>query len=172
LKKSFVVISGLLVFLTLIPVHIYAEAPPKLPPECISKMEERDEHYNKLIMQDIISNFKLDINERSYIEMTRRELLASYMIYGGREKDNYFNSINEHFDIAAYRGEPRLFIRPQEAYVLYKDHDNNDIMIHLKLNGTIWVVIDQKKKKGNEIEYKLIKCEKEYLEKKKEYYSN
>ncbi|THE13658.1 hypothetical protein E1I69_07020 [Bacillus timonensis] len=171
MKKSFVVISCLLIFIVLNPVYIFAKAPPKLSPECLRKMEERDKHFNKLIMQEIIANFKLDINERSYLEMSPRELLAANMVYGGWENDSYFNSINKHF-IGEFRGEPRLFIKPQEAFVLYKDPDNNDVMIHLKLIGTIWGVIDQKKKKGNEIEYKEMKCEKKYFKKKKEYYSN
>ncbi|WP_226670539.1 hypothetical protein [Metabacillus litoralis] len=170
MNKTFILVSGLLVVFVLNSLHINAEAPPKLSPECIKKMEKRDEQFTSLIMSDVISSFDLDIDEHSYIEVTSRDLDAANMIYGGKEKDDYYNSLMQHFNVAS-RGKPRLFIKPQEAYLLYKEPDYTDVMIHLELKGSKWEVIDQKKKKGNEIEYKQIKCEKEYIKKKKEYYS-
>lgn len=169
--KIFFISISLFILIHIQPQEIKAGELPELSVECIKKMEERDEQFTRLIMQDIISSFQLDIDEHAYIEVSFRELEAAKMIYNGKEKDDYYDSLKKQF-IVRSRGEPRLFIRPQEAYFLYKEPNNTDVMIHLQLIGTTWEEVDQKKKKGNNIEYKLLTCEKEYIEKKKKYYQN
>lgn len=170
MKNTIIFISGLLIFFILNSLHIYAEA-PELSTECIKKMESRNEQRTSLIMKDIITTFDLDIDEHSYSEVTYTDLLAAHMLYGGKEKDDYYHSLKQNFDVAS-SGEGRLYVRPTEGYFLYKEHDNTNVMVHLKLNNSKWEVIDQKKKKGNNIEYKQIKCEREYLKKRNAYYGS
>ena len=149
------------------PLH--AEA-PRLTPECMEQRKARDEQFTQQVIKDVISSFQLDIDEHQYIEVSARDLDAANMIYGGKEKDEYYDSLKKHFFVAT-RGNPRLFVRPQEAYVLYKKPDNTNVMVHLKLEKARWEVTGRNKKKGREIPYKLLPCEIDYLKKKKEFYS-
>lgn len=145
-----------------------AEELPRLSTECLEKMKNRDIQYNQALMKDIISNLDLDIDDQSYIEVQDKSLDAANLIYGGREIDEYYQSLHKQF-IVASRGKPTLFIKPGIAYVLYKQPNNMDVAVHLKLSNYEWVVVEKKKKEGNAIPYKLLKCEREYLKEKRDF---
>ena len=170
MKKTTIIISVLFVLLFINSVKVQANELPRLSTECLENMKTRDVHYNKAIMKDIISGHDLDIDDQSYIEVTDRGLDAANLIYGGKEIDEYYQSLHKQF-IVASRGKPILFVKPGEAYLLYKQPDNTNVAVHLKLNNLKWEVIEKKKEKGNAIEYKLLKCEKEYFKEKREYYN-
>lgn len=157
MSKIFILLNSLLFIFTLNSLRIEAKVRPEISPEC---MEMRMEHYTNRIIKDIMSNFDLDLEREGFIEMNSRDLDAANLIYGGNEKDDYYNSLIQHFNVSS-KGWPRLFVRPQEAYSLYKDPDNSDVMIHLKLKGYKWEVMERRKKKGNDIQYEKINCEKE-----------
>jgi hypothetical protein len=55
-----------------------------------------------------------------------------------------------------------------EGYFLYKEPDNTNVMVKIRLSDSKWEVLEEKKVKGNEIEYKPLKCEKDYLKKRNE----
>lgn len=156
-SKIFILLNSLLVIFTLNPLHIEAKVRPEISPEC---MEMRMEHYTNSVIKDIMSNFDIDLESEGFIEMNSRNLDATNLIYGGNEKDDYYNSLIQHFNVSS-KGWPRLFVRPQETYVLYKDLDNTDVMIHMIRMGSKWEVIEQQQKKGNNIQYEKINCEKE-----------
>ncbi len=140
----------------------------ELSPECIEQGKIRDELFNQRIMEDIISSFQLDI-DTSYDKFTLRDLEASHRLYGGREDDSYYLSLEKLFqdlDVST-RGTPRLFVRPQHAYFLYKETSNTNVMVELKLEDKEWVVLEQRKVPGNTIEYEQLKCEIAYLKKVK-----
>lgn len=170
MKKKLLFIFGLLICFNLGTLNIHAEA-PKLSQPCNQKIKWRNEQFTSQIMKDIISNFNLEIDEDGYAEVTSGDLDAANIIYGGKEKDTYYDSLKQQFYVESFGG-PRLFIKPLEAYVLYKQLDHTDVMVHLKLNNSKWEVIDTKKKSGNKIEFKRLKCENKYLREKKEFYSH
>ncbi|WP_462410318.1 hypothetical protein [Neobacillus sp. Marseille-QA0830] len=169
MKKIIPLLMGMSLISSLFSLPIHAEV-PRLTPDCLEQRKVRDEQFTNQVMKDVIATFNLDINEQSYSEISSRDLDAAHMIYGGKEKDDIYNSLKKHFFVAT-RGNPKLFVRPQEAYVLYKEHDNTNVMVHLKLKDKKWSVTDRKKKQGNQIQYEILPCEKEYLKKKKEFYS-
>ncbi|MGM7701886.1 hypothetical protein ACSVDE_09145 [Pseudalkalibacillus sp. Hm43] len=164
MKREMYLFVVVLIGLTLVPFKSYAEQ-PRLSEECMKKMELRNEKYNRLVMKDIIAGFNLDIDEVNYRKVTREGLETAYMIYGGKLRDDYYNSLKEYFNVAS-RGNPMLFVRPQEAYLLYKQLNNTNVMIHLKLNGSKWVEINRDKKSGNYIEFQKLKCETKYMKEK------
>lgn len=170
MRTTTIIIGGLLVSLCFNSVIAHADEPPRLSPDCIENMKNRDVHFNKALMKDIITSLELDIDDQSYIEVTDRGLDAANLIYGGKEIDEYYQSLHKQFVVAS-RGKPTLFIKPSEAYLLYKQPDNTNVAVHLKINNYKWEVIEKKKQEGNVINYKLLKCEKEYLKEKKEYYN-
>ncbi|MDN3019613.1 hypothetical protein PH210_25950 [Paenibacillus sp. BSR1-1] len=170
MTKTIILISCLFVSFSIPSLHAHADF-PRLTAECKEMAKLRDDQFTTLVMKDIISGFNLDIDDSSYIEITDRDLDAANLIYGGKENDDYYNSLKQHF-IVASRGKPRLFVRPKELYLLYKEPDNTNVMVHFKLQDSRWDVIERKKMSGKEIPYKLLDCEIEYLNKKKDYYAD
>ena len=166
MKKLAIILWSLII--TLSPVHTRAEDLPRLSSDCLEEMKNRDLLYNNAIMKDIISELSLDIDSQNYLEVTDKDLDAAHLIYGGKEVDENYQSLHEQF-IVASRGKPTLFVKHAKAYLLYKTPDNTNVAVHLKLTDLKWVVVGKKKKEGNVIHYNLLKCEKEYLKKKREY---
>ncbi|EOO20326.1 MULTISPECIES: hypothetical protein [Bacillus cereus group] len=151
-------------------VHSQSNA-PRLSSDCLEESKIRDEKYVKNIMNDIISTFDLKIDENSFWEISKRDLEAAHLMYGGRENDSYYNSLTKIYDSGGYRGEPRLFVRAQEAFLLYKEIDDTNVMKRLNLEKGEWIVTETKKKQGKIVEYRPLQCEKDYLKKRNEYHN-
>ncbi|MBK5488336.1 hypothetical protein JFT95_12765 [Bacillus sp. TH17] len=151
-------------------VHSQSNA-PRLSSDCLEESKIRDEKYVKNIMNDIISTFDLKIDENSFLEVSKRDLEAAHLMYGGRENDSYYNSLTKVYDSGGYRGEPRLFVKAQEAFLLYKEIDDTNVMKRLNLEKGEWIVTETKKKQGEIVEYRPLQCEKDYLKKRNEYHN-
>lgn len=151
-------------------VHSQSNA-PRLSSNCLEESKIRDEKYVKNIMNDIISTFDLKIDENSFWEISKRDLEVAHLMYGGRENDSYYNSLTKVYDSGGYRGEPRLFVKAQEAFLLYKEIDDTNVMKRLNLEKGEWIVTETKKKQGKIVEYKPLQCEKDYLKKRNEYHN-
>ncbi|EJR35294.1 hypothetical protein ABEY48_07295 [Bacillus mycoides] len=151
-------------------VHSQSNA-PRLSSDCLEESKIRDEKYVKNIMNDIISTFDLKIDENSFLEVSKRDLEAAHLMYGGRENDSYYNSLTKVYDSGGYRGEPRLFVKAQEAFLLYKEIDDTNVMKRLNLEKGEWIVTETKKKQGKIVEYRPLQCEKDYLKKRNEYHN-
>ncbi|WP_233154308.1 hypothetical protein, partial [Bacillus mycoides] len=151
-------------------VHSQSNA-PRLSSDCLEESKIRDEKYVKNIMNDIISTFDLKIDENSFWEISKRDLEAAHLMYGGRENDSYYNSLTKVYDSGGYRGEPRLFVKAQEAFLLYKEIDDTNVMKRLNLEKGEWIVTETKKKQGKIVEYRPLQCEKDYLKKRNEYHN-
>jgi hypothetical protein len=168
--KTFILTGTLLFALNFNPVFSFAEGKPSLSPKCIEEMKQRDENRNRLIMDDIISTFNLDIHESNYREFTSEDLDTANLVYGGRIDDPYYNSLNQLFRSSSItQGTPRIYVRPLTAYFLYKEKDNTNVMVLLKLKDNKWEVVEKKREKGKEVKYIQVKCEKDYLKKRNEY---
>ncbi|MEX0417882.1 hypothetical protein [Bacillus sp. C30] len=151
-------------------VHSQSNA-PRLSSDCLEESKIRDEKYVKNIMNDIISTFDLKIDENSFWEISKRDLEAAHLMYGGRENDSYYNSLTKVYDSGGYRGEARLFVKAQEAFLLYKEIDDTNVMKRLNLEKGEWIVTETKKKQGKIVEYRPLQCEKDYLKKRNEYHN-
>ncbi|EJQ60132.1 hypothetical protein [Bacillus mycoides] len=151
-------------------VHSQSNA-PRLSSDCLEESKIRDEKHVKNIMNDIISTFDLKIDENSFWEISKRDLEAAHLMYGGRENDSYYNSLTKVYDSGGYRGEPRLFVKAQEAFLLYKEIDDTNVMKRLNLEKGEWIVTETKKKQGKIVEYRPLQCEKDYLKKRNEYHN-
>ncbi|ETT76399.1 hypothetical protein [Bacillus mycoides] len=151
-------------------VHSQSNA-PRLSSDCLEESKIRDEKYVKNIMNDIISTFDLKIDENSFWEISKRDLEAAHLMYGGRENDSYYNSLTKVYDSGGYKGEPRLFVKAQEAFLLYKEIDDTNVMKRLNLEKGEWIVTETKKKQGKIVEYRPLQCEKDYLKKRNEYHN-
>ncbi|MGH0944920.1 hypothetical protein ACQVTS_27750 [Bacillus mycoides] len=151
-------------------VHSQSNA-PRLSSDCLEESKIRDEKYVKNIMNDIISTFDLKIDENSFWEISKRDLEAAHLMYGGRENDSYYNSLTKVYDSGGYRGEPRLFVKAQEAFLLYKEIDDTNVMKRLNLEKGEWIVTETKKKQGKIVEYRPLQCEKDYQKKRNEYHN-
>lgn len=169
MRKFYMILLGL-ILVSINTIQASAEA-PKLTDECIEQMKLRDEEYTQSVMKDIKKSFNLDNIQDTLYEVTPDDLFAAHMLYGGKQDDPVFKSLDKHF-VGTFNGEPRLFIKPQEAYFLYKQSNNENVMIHLKLvDNNHWEVVDQSKKMGKKVPFKQLACEKEYLKKRNKYHS-
>ncbi|PFJ18696.1 hypothetical protein COD67_18040 [Bacillus cereus] len=171
MKKLLYVISIFILCVSIQHVVHSQSAAPKLSSDCLEESKVRDEKHVKNIMKDIISTFNLNIDENSFWEVSKRDLEAAHLMYGGRENDSYYNSLTKIYDSGGYRGQPRLFVRALEAFLLYKEIDDTNVMKHLKLEKGEWVVTETKRKQGKMVEYKSLQCEKDYLKKRNEYHN-
>ncbi|WP_332699372.1 hypothetical protein [Halalkalibacter lacteus] len=170
MKKFLILLSALFLTLSINPLFSIAEEQPRLSSECLEKMKYRNEKRNMVIMDDIISSFNLDIDESGYHELTYRDLDAANLVYGGKENDTYYNSLSKVFESGGWtQGDPKLYVKPLTAYYLYKDKDNTNVMVLLKLKDKKWEIVEKKKTEGQEIKYNRLNCEKEYLKKRNEY---
>ncbi|MEE3946964.1 hypothetical protein COO17_20015 [Bacillus wiedmannii] len=153
-------------------VHSQTDA-PELSSDCLEKRKIRDEKYVKKIMRDIQSTFDLNIDEHSFWEVSQRDLDAAHLMYGGRENDSYYNSLTKICDSGGFSEQPSLFVSAQEAFLLYKEKDNINVMKHLNLDVEKgeWIVIETKKKKGKKVKFKPLQCEKDYIKKRNEYHN-
>lgn len=159
-----------LILVSINTVQASAEA-PKLTDKCIEQMKLRDEEYTQSVMKDIKKSFDLDKIQDTLYEVTPDDLLAGHMLYGGKQDDPVLSSIEKHFFVTS-KGGARLFVRPQEAYVLYKQVNNENVMTRLKLVDNFrWEVVEKNKKMGKEVPFKQLDCEKEYLKKRNKYHS-
>lgn len=60
-----------------------------------------------------------------------------------------------------YRGEKRLYFLnhdPRRGYILYKDINNNNIMLTVKKEAHEWILVDKKVKEGKAIVLQTAKC--------------
>ncbi|MGE7884869.1 hypothetical protein [Bacillus sp. NPDC094077] len=151
-------------------VHSQSDV-PRLSSDCLEERKIRDEKYVKKIMEDIKSTFDLTIDGGSFWEVSKKDLEAAHLMYGGRVDDTYYNSLTKIFESGGYRGEPRLFVRALEAFLLYKEIDDTNVMKRLKLEKGEWVVIETKKKQGKIVEFKPLQCEKDYMKKRNVYHN-
>ncbi len=105
--------------------------------------------------------------------MSKRDLEAAHLMYGGKENDSYYNSLTKIYDSGGFSEQPSLFVRAQEAFLLYKEKDNINVMKHLNLDVEKgeWLVIKTKKKKGKKVKFKPLQCEKDYMKKRNEYHN-
>ncbi|HHT7240050.1 hypothetical protein ABWK42_24610 [Bacillus sp. JJ927] len=171
MKKLLYVLSVFILCLSIQHVVHSQSNAPSLSSDCLEESKIRDEKYVKNIMNDIKSTFNLNIDENSFMEVSKRDLEAAHLMYGGRGDDSYYNSLTKIYDSGGYRGEPRLFVRAQEAFLLYKEIDDTNVMKHLNLEKGEWIVTETKKKQGKIVEYRPLQCEKDYLKKKNEYHN-
>lgn len=42
-------------------------------------------------------------------------------MYGGKENDSYYTSLTKIYDSGGFSEQPSLFVRAQEAFLLYKE---------------------------------------------------
>ncbi len=54
-----------------------------------------------------------------------------------------------------------MFVKPLEAFLLYKEIDDTNVIKYLELEKGEWIVTETKKKQGKIVEYKPLQCEKE-----------
>lgn len=173
MKKTFYILSVFMLCVSIQHVvHSQSDA-PRLSSDCLEERKIRDEKYMKNIIQDIKSTFNLNIDEHSFWEVSKRDLEAAHLMYGGKENDSYYNSLTKIYDSGGFREQPSLFVTAQEAFLLYREKDNINVMKHLNLDVEKgeWVVIKMKKKKGKKVKFKPLQCEKDYLKKRNEYHN-
>ncbi|MBS9802589.1 hypothetical protein ACFU6E_08670 [Bacillus cereus] len=170
MKKTFYILSVFILCVSIQHVVHSQSDVLRLSSDCLEEGKIRDEKYVKNIIQDIKSTFNLNIDEHSFLEVSKRDLEAAHLMYGGKENDSYYNSLTKIYDSGGFSEQPSLFVRAQEAFLLYKEKDNTNVMKRLKLDVEKgeWLVIKTKKKKGKKVKFKPLQCEKDYMKKRNE----
>jgi len=164
--KFFIMTS--LLFLTFFPFLRVQNEFPDLSKKCREKIESRDSQYNNEVIMEIITSFQLESRIKNSYRVTLRDLEVAHQIYGNNPEDSYYQSLAKHFLVSS-KGEPHLFIHANSAILLYKNPSDKNVMIELRLKDRKWIELERKEIQGEKIPFKVLKCEKEYHNKRLEY---
>lgn len=145
------------------PLHSFAEE-EELTAECKKMLEETKVQYINLVNSDVLSSFDLlteDV-ERNGIYFTASDLWKNEFLTG---KNETFASLKKLMS-GKYRGEKRLYFfnqNPNKGYILYKDINNNNIMLTIERNEHEWMVVDKQEKQGKNINVETTKCDDQHF---------
>jgi len=165
--KFLFMISNVLI-LTLLPLLKVQGEFPILSHNCREKIENRDSQFNQEVIKDIIQSFHLESFIQNSYHVTLRDLEMAHQLYGNKEHDSYYHSLSKHFLVSS-KGGPMLYLNGTSAVLVYKALTDKNVMIELMLIEEKWIEHDRKEIQGEEIPFKVLKCEKEYTKKKLEY---
>ncbi|HHT7191348.1 TPA: hypothetical protein ACTZ5N_004844, partial [Bacillus cereus] len=93
MKKLLYVLSIFILCVSIQHVVHSQSGAPELSSNCLEESKIRDEKYVKNIMKDIKSTFHLNVDEKGFREMSKKDLEAAHLMYGGRGEDTYYNSL-------------------------------------------------------------------------------
>jgi hypothetical protein len=145
------------------PIHSHAEE-EELSAECKKMLEETKEEYINLVNNDVLSSFGLleKKDENNYLYFTASDLWKNEMLTG---KNEVFDSLKKLM-VGKYRGEKRLYFfnnDPKSGYILYKDLNNNNIMLTVTREEDKWVLVDKQMKEGRNIALETAKCDDQHF---------
>lgn len=136
--------------------------------DCAQKKDMRNKAFNEAVMKDIFASFghKYEeiIDQSMYLNFID---LMKYTVIAGKP-DVQLDSLKDRMSGESI-GEKRIYFfhgNPEEAYIFYKNIDNQNIAIHLERSHNEWIVKDEKKKKGRKIPFIREKCEDDYFMKR------
>lgn len=156
MKKLFLGVGALLLFFQ--PQHSSANE-EEISEECKQMVDETKAEYINLVNNDVLASFDLleKKSENSLIFFTASDLWKNEMLTG---KNETLESLKKLMS-GKYRGEKRLYFLnhdPTRGYILYKDINNNNIMLTIKKEANEWLLVDKKEKKGKAIVLQTAKC--------------
>lgn len=144
---------------------LYGQAKEEeLSAECKKMLEETKEEYINLVNNDVLSSFGLleKKNENNFVYFTASDLWKNEMLTG---KNEVFESLKKLM-VGKYRGEKRLYFfnnDPKVGYILYKDINNNNVMLTVSRENDNWVLIEKKMKEGRNISLETAKCDDQHF---------
>lgn len=153
----------LLVISFLHPTYSFANE-EELTEECKKMLEETRAHYIQLVNSDVLSSFNLlteDV-ERNSIYFTASDLWKNEFLVG---KNKAIYSLKNLMS-GKYIGEKRLYFfnqNPEKGYILYKDINDNNIMLTIQKNENEWVVVNKEEKEGKKINIETVKCDDQHF---------
>lgn len=137
------------------PVHSKAEE-QELSAECKKMLEETKAEYINLVNNDVLSSFDL-LDKEPVVYFTASELWKNEILSG---KNGVFDSLKKLMT-GKYRGEKRLYFfepDPKIGYILFKDINNNNIMLTIEKESDKWILKEETVKEGKEISLETAKC--------------
>lgn len=148
----------LVLFLSMHPIHSKAKE-DEISEECKKMVEETKAEYINLVNNDVLASFGLLENksENNLLYFTASDLWKNELLTG---KNETFESLKKLMT-GKYRGEKRLYFLNHDSsigYILYKDVNNNNIMLTVKRDSDKWVLKDKQVKEGKDIVLQTAKC--------------
>lgn len=152
----------LLAIVLMYPLQSFAEE--DLTEECKKMLEETKAQYINLVNSDVLSSFNLPTEDvdRNGIYFTASDLWKNEFLTG---KNEAFDSLKKLMS-GKYRGEKRLYFfnqNPEKGYILYKDINNNNIMLTIRKDGRQWFIVDKQEKEGKNINVETTKCDDQHF---------
>lgn len=141
-----------------------AEEEEELSAECKKMLEETKAEYINLVANDVLTSFDLleEKSSNNYIYFTASDLWKSEFLTG---KNEVFDSLKKLM-VGKYRGEKRLYFfnqDPKIGYIIFKDIDNNNVMLTITREDNKWTVLEKQVKKGREIVLETAKCDDQHF---------
>lgn len=132
--------------------------------ECKRMIEETRREYIQLVNSDVLSSFNLlteDV-DRNSIYFSTSDLWKNEFLTG---KNEAMDSLKKLMS-GKYNGEKRLYFfnqNPEKGYILFKDINNNNIMLTIQREENEWVVLDRQEKEGKNINIETTKCDDQHF---------
>lgn len=147
------------------PLNSLAEE-AELSTDCKKMLEETKAQYVQLVMGDVLSSYDLlEKVEGNALYFTTSEIWKNDALMG---KSEILDSLKKLMS-GKYRGEKRLYFFNQDpsiGNILYKDINNNNIMLTIKKKANKWVEIERQVKEGKEINIEVTECnDKHFMQK-------
>jgi hypothetical protein len=158
-----IILAAILIMPLFHPVHSYATE-EELSAECKKMLEETKAEYINLVNNDVLSSFNLleEMENQNALYFTASDLWKNELLTG---KNDVFDSLKKLM-VGKYRGEKRLYFfnqNPEEGYILYKDLNNNNIMLTITRDDNQWIVADKQVKEGRNITLETAKCDDQHF---------
>ncbi|WP_077213340.1 hypothetical protein [Bacillus dakarensis] len=164
MKNRHIILACLLLFLAFNPFSIYAKDNKNGTDECQQMLDEARQEYIKLVMNDVLSSFDLikGNNSDQYTYFTAYDIWKNQVLMG----ENEMYSSLKKLMAGTYRGEKRLYFfdrNPESGYILYKNVDNQNVMVKINRTENEWVIAEEKVKPGKSISLETINCDEDHF---------
>lgn len=156
-------IMALLLLVTLLQPGIVG-AEKELTEDCKKLLEETKAQYVNLVTNDVLTSFQLieELSSNNSFYFTASELWKSEFL---TEQDPYIDSLKKLMT-GKYQGEKRLYFLNQEpstGYILYKDIDDNNVMLTIQKKDNSWIITDEQSKEGKKIAVETTECKEQHF---------
>ncbi|MFD1019687.1 hypothetical protein [Thalassobacillus hwangdonensis] len=134
---------------------------PAISDDCIRQMEMRDEHFEEMVYEDVFQSYDYQ-GEDVMGYFTSDDLHKGLVLIGGRNQR--IDSLNKYFE-GESQGRRRLYFlksKPDQAFLLYKNFDNENIRIELRRDKQTWKKVNESDRPGKEIKAESLACEENY----------
>lgn len=165
MKKLITTLVLGVLFFSISIAHVGAEQ-PRISTKCMEQFKSNYFLFTDKLFEDIFQSFpeihsQINVNKVKFF--TLDDLFKAQLLTG--KNDEQLNSLIKFFE-GGSKGDRRMYFLngdPNNAYILFRDTTEQNVMIKIKRNEQEWVEVEKRAVKGKEIELERPRCLDEYF---------